>query len=70
MLKEKVAYVFCGPRESFRQSTNESVVMPECLARSVMSLYEGVKARVREDSESSEELGVNVRTYDGSVMAP
>ena len=32
--------------------------MPEVLVRSVMSLCEGAKTRVREDSELSEELEV------------
>ena len=34
--------------------------IPEVLARSVMSLYEGTKTRVRVDSELSEEFEVNV----------
>ena len=25
--RKKIVYLFCGPRESFRQSTKESVVM-------------------------------------------
>ena len=34
--------------------------IPEVLVRSVMSLYEGAKTRVRVDSELSEEFEVNV----------
>ena len=45
MLREKVVYVFRKPRESFRQSTKESVGMgkkgiAEILVSSVMSLYD------------------------------
>ena len=73
-----VVYVFCGPRESFYQSTVEGVGMgneeenntKKCLVRSVMSLYEGAKSRVRVDSELSEELVVKVRMCLESVLSP
>ena len=40
------------------------------LVRSVKSLYEGVKTRVRVDSELSEEFEVNVWMHQGSVLSP
>ena len=42
--------------------------IPEVLVRSVLRLYEG--ARVRVDSELSEEFEVNVGMYQGSVLSP
>ena len=39
----------------------------EGLVRSVMSLYEGAKTRVRVDSELSEEFEVKVGMHQGSV---
>ena len=69
-------HVFCGPRESFLQSTEESVGMgiveeiSEVLDRSVMSLYEGAKTRVIVDSELSEEFEVKVGMYQGFVLPP
>ena len=44
--------------------------MPEVLVRSVMSLYEGAKTRVRVDSELSEELVIEVDMHQGSVLSP
>ena len=44
--------------------------MPEVLARSVMSLYEGARTRVRVESELSEESEVKVGMYQGSVLSP
>ena len=44
--------------------------IPEVLIRSVMSLYDGVKTRVRVDSELSEEFEVKVGMYQGSVLSP
>ena len=44
--------------------------IPDDLVRSVMCLYEGAKARVRVDSELSEELEVNVGMHQGSVLSP
>ena len=38
--------------------------------RSVMSLYEGAKTRVRVDSVLSEELEVKVEMHQGSVLPP
>ena len=43
--------------------------MPEVLARSVMSLYEGVKTGVRVDYELSKELEVEVGIHHGSVLS-
>ena len=68
---------FCGPRESFCQSTSESVGMgveeggiPYVLVRSVMNLYEGANMIVRVDSVLSEEFEVNVWIHQGSVLSP
>ena len=44
--------------------------MPEVLVRSVISLHEGIKTRVRVDSELSEELEVKVGINQGSVLSP
>ena len=46
------------------------IELPEVLAKSVMSLYEGAKTRVRVDSELSEEFEVKVGVYQGSVLSP
>ena len=43
--------------------------IPEVLVRSVMSLYEGAKTRVRLDSEWSEEFEVEVGMYQGSLLS-
>ena len=43
--------------------------IPEVLARSVMSLYEGAKIKVRVDSELSEEFEVKVGMHQGSVLS-
>ena len=42
----------------------------EVLVRSVMSLYEGAKTKVRVDSELSEEIEVKVGMHQGSVLSP
>ena len=39
------------------------------LVRSVMSLYEGAKTRVRENSELSEEFEVKVGMHQGSALS-
>ena len=44
--------------------------IPEVLVRSVMSLYEGAKTRVRVDYELSEEFDVKVGMYQASVLSP
>ena len=44
--------------------------IPEVLVRSVMSLYEGARMRVRVDSELSEKCEVEVGMYQGSVLSP
>ena len=43
--------------------------IPEILVRSVMSMYEGAKTRVRVDSELSEEFEVKVVIHQGSVLS-
>ena len=43
--------------------------IPNVLARSVMSLYEGAKTRVRVDSELSEEPEHNEEMHQGSVLS-
>ena len=43
--------------------------IPEGLVRSVMSLYEGAKTRLRVDSELSEEIEVKVGMHQGSVLS-
>ena len=42
----------------------------EVLLRSVMSLYEGAKTRVRVDSVLSEEFEVKVEMHQGSILSP
>ena len=44
--------------------------IPEVLIRSVMSLYEGAKTRVRVDSELSKEFQVKVRMHQAFVLSP
>ena len=44
--------------------------IPDVLVRSVMSLYEGAKTRVRVDSELSEEFEVKVGMHQESVLSP
>ena len=44
--------------------------IPEVLVRSVTSLYEGAKPRVRVDSELSEEFEVKVGMLQGFVLSP
>ena len=43
--------------------------IPEVLDRSMTSLHEGAKTRVREDSELSYEFEVKVRMDQGSVVS-
>ena len=43
--------------------------IPEVLVRSMISLCEGAKARVRVDSVLSEEFDVKVGTHHGSVLS-
>ena len=42
----------------------------EILVRSVMSLNEGAKTRIKMDSELSEEFEANVGMHQGSVLSP
>lgn len=44
--------------------------IPEAMVRAVMSLYKGVKTRVRVGSELSEEFEVKVGVHQGSVLSP
>ena len=44
--------------------------IPDVLVRSVMSLCEGAKTRVRVNSELSEEFVVKVGIHQGSVLSP
>ena len=44
--------------------------IPKVLARSVMSLQEGAKTRVRVDCELSEQFEVKVGMPQGSVLSP
>ena len=76
MLKEKSCICVLWTRRKLL-STEECVGMgneeerkPEVLVRSVMSLYEGAKTRVRVDSEMSEEIEVKVGMHQGSVLSP
>ena len=50
--------------------SNEEERIPEVLDRSVMSLYERAKSRVRVDSELSVKFEVNVGMHQGSVLSP
>ena len=56
-------------RKMFEWSMGKEGI-PDVLVRSVMSLYEGAKTRVRLDSELSEELAGNVGMHQGSVLSP
>ena len=44
--------------------------IPKVFVRLAMSLYEGAKTRVREDSELSEEFKVKVWMHQGFVLSP
>ena len=44
--------------------------IPKVMVRSVMSLHEGAKTRVRVDSELSEESEVKVGIFQGPVLSP
>ena len=44
--------------------------IPKVFVRSVMSLYEGSKTRVRVDSQLSEEFEVKVWMNQGSMLSP
>ena len=44
--------------------------IPEVLFRSVMSLYDGAKTRVRVDCELSEQLEVKMGIHQGSMLSP
>ena len=68
--------MFCGPRESFLQSTDDSVGMGNEVegmqlvwVRSVMSLYERAWTRVRVDFVLSDELDVSVWMHQGLLLS-
>ena len=44
--------------------------IPDVLVRSVMNLNEGTKARIRVNSELSEEFEAKVRMHQRSVLSP
>ena len=77
MLKEKSYICVCGPRESFDRVPRKmlewamrKIGRQEVLVRSVMSLHEGAKKRVRVDFELSGEFEVKVGMRQGSVLSP
>ena len=57
------------PRNVFEWAMMKKSIS-EVLVRSVMSLYEGAKTRVRGDSELSEEFKGKMWMHQGSVMSP
>ena len=70
---KKVVYVFCGTKEAPRKVLELAMKkkgIPEDLARSMMSLHEREKTRVKVDSELSEELEVKVWMHQRSVQSP
>ena len=57
-----------GLREVMEWATRKKVI--PVFVRSVMSLYDGAKKRVRLDSELSEQFAVEVGMHQGSVLSP
>ena len=57
------------PRKVLDWATRKKGI-PEVLVRSVMSLNEGAKIRVRVDSELSEEFEAKVGMHQESVLSP
>ena len=57
-------------RAHARDGVDTTTTIPDILVRSVISLYEEAKTRVRVDSELSEEFEVKVGMYQGSVPSP
>ena len=57
------------PRKALEWALRKNEIR-EVLVRSVMSLSDGAKTRVRVDSELSEEFGVTVGMHQGSVLPP
>ena len=57
-----------APRKILELAVRKKKI-PEVLVRSVMSLYEGAKTRVRVDSELSEEFEIKVGMHQGSVLS-
>jgi len=44
--------------------------LPEIMVKAIMSLYEGVKTKIRVESGQSEEFFVKVDVHQGSVLLP
>jgi len=44
--------------------------LPEVIVKTMMSLYEGAKTRVRDESGVSEEFPVEDGVFQGSVLSP
>ena len=57
------------PREVLELAMRKKGI-PDIFVRSAMSLYEGAKTRVGEDSELLEEFEVEVGMLQGSVLSP
>ena len=57
------------PREVLKWTRRKRGI-PAVMVRAVMSLYEGVKTRVRVGLELSEEFQVKVGVHQGSVWSP
>ena len=73
MLKEKVAYLEKTfdrvPRKVLEWALGKKE-LPDVLVRSVMSLYEGAKTRVRVYFDLSEEFEIKIGMHQGSVLSP
>ena len=77
MLKEKGCICFVDPEKAYDRVPRKVLEwamrkkgIPEALVRSVMSLSEGAKTRVRFDFELSEEFEVKMGMHQGSVLSP
>ena len=77
MLNEKCCMCFVDLEKAFDRVPRKVLEwalrkkgIPDVLVRSVMSLFEGAKTRVRVDSELSEEFKVKVGIHLGSVLSP
>ena len=75
--KGKKLYMYCVDVEKAFDRVPSKVLewtlrnrgIPVVLVRSVMSLYEGARTGIRDDSELSEEFEVNVGMHQGSVLS-
>ena len=77
MLNEKLSMCFADLEKAFDREPRKVMEwamrkkgIPTVVVRSVMSLYEGAKTRVRLDFELSEESDVKVGMHQGSVLSP